>query len=61
MTVYWYKYRSKPRGKVLTYVSSNKKLAERRRVLTKMEGLKPTPVYTSFGQGAIIWGHKKGK
>jgi len=61
MAVHWFKYRSKPRGKVLTFVASNKRLAEQRRKTCLREGCKPTTVYTSFGSGALIWGHKKGK
>jgi len=62
MTVYWFKYRSKPiKNKVLTFVSSNKTLAEKRRKQAKKDGFKPTPVYTSYGNGALIWGHKVGK
>jgi len=61
MAVYWYKYRSKPSGKVLTYVASNKKLAEQQRKKSMKQGFKCTPISKSYGDGALIWGHKVGK
>jgi len=61
MAVYWIKYKSKPSGKVLTYVASNRKLVEQVRKERMKAGFKCTPISKSYGQGATIWGHKVGK
>jgi len=61
MSVYWFKYKSKPSGKILTFVSSNKQQAEEKRKRRIAEGFKCTPINKSYGTGALIWGHKMGK
>jgi len=61
MAVYWIKYRSKPSGKVLTYVASNRALVEKARKEKMKQGFKCTAISKSYGQGATIWGHKVGK
>lgn len=61
MAVYWIKYRSKPSGKVMTYVASNKKQVEGFRKRRMKEGFKCTEISKSYGDGALIWGHKVGK
>ena len=61
MAVYWFKYKSKPSGKILTFVASNRKLVEQKRKRAMKEGFKCTQISKSFGEGALIWGHKIGK
>jgi len=58
MTVYYFKFRGKPTGKIFIYTASNKKEIEKELKYKLNHGYKCTPIWKGMENGSMIYGGK---